>query len=123
VLSLTPVVAGTGRRLFDDPGHIVRLGLTDSTTFETSAVRLFLKPDPAQGTSGGVAPSSLSSLMPLGHQPPSSVAFCSSAHSKAFKNDSKSGGARSSPILKLGRFVTVSGPNLVARPSWLSRSR
>ena len=45
VLSLTPVVAGAGRRLFDDPGHLVRLRLTDSTTFETGAVRLFLKPD------------------------------------------------------------------------------
>ena len=44
VLSLTPVVAGAGRRLFDDPGHLVRLRLTDSTTFETGAVRLFLKP-------------------------------------------------------------------------------
>ena len=41
VLSLTPVVAGTGRRLFDDPGHLVRLRLTDSTTFETGAMRLF----------------------------------------------------------------------------------
>ena len=47
VLSLTPVVAGAGRRLFDDPGHLVRLRLTDSTTFETGAVRLFLKPDRA----------------------------------------------------------------------------
>ena len=27
VLSLTPVVAGAGRRLFDDPGHLVRLRL------------------------------------------------------------------------------------------------
>ncbi len=45
VLSLTPVVAGAGRRLFDDPGHLVRLRLTDSTTFETGAVRLFLEPD------------------------------------------------------------------------------
>src|SRR4051794_13108304 len=45
VLSLTPVVAGAGRRLFDDPGHLVRLRLTDSTTFETGAVRLLLKPD------------------------------------------------------------------------------
>src|SRR4051795_9378870 len=47
VLSLTPVVAGAGRRLFDDPGHLVRLRLTDSTTFETGSVRLFLKPDQA----------------------------------------------------------------------------
>ena len=47
VLSLTPVVAGAGRRLFDDPGHLVRLRLTDSTTFETGAVRLFLEPDHA----------------------------------------------------------------------------
>ena len=39
VLSLTPVVAGAGRRLFDDPGHLVRLRLTDSTTFDTGAVR------------------------------------------------------------------------------------
>ena len=42
VLSLTPVVAGAGRRLFDDPDHLVRLRLTDSTTFETGAVRLSL---------------------------------------------------------------------------------
>ena len=47
VLSVTPVVAGAGRRLFDDPGHLVRLRLTDSTTFETGAVRLFLEPDRA----------------------------------------------------------------------------
>src|SRR3954453_17310642 len=47
VLSVTPIVAGAGRRLFDDPGHLVRLRLTDSTTFETGAVRLFLKPDRA----------------------------------------------------------------------------
>lgn len=47
VLSLTPVVAGAGRRLFDDPSHLVRLRLTDSTTFETGAVRLFLEPDRA----------------------------------------------------------------------------
>src|SRR5690349_14121653 len=45
VLSITPVVAGAGRRLFDDPDHLVRLRLTDSTTFETGAVRLFLEPD------------------------------------------------------------------------------
>jgi dihydrofolate reductase len=47
VLSLTPVVAGTGRRLFDDPTHLVRLRLTNSTTFETGAVRLLLEPDHA----------------------------------------------------------------------------
>lgn len=47
VLSLTPVVAGAGRRLFDDPGQLVRLRLTDSTTFETGAVRLWLTPDRA----------------------------------------------------------------------------
>lgn len=47
VLSLMPVVAGAGRRLFDDPGHLVRMQLTDSTTFETGAVRLFLEPDRA----------------------------------------------------------------------------
>ncbi|MCW3038643.1 MAG: hypothetical protein JWM31_548 [Solirubrobacterales bacterium] len=47
VLSLTPVVAGSGRRLFDDPDHLVRLRLTDSTTFETGALRLFLRPDHA----------------------------------------------------------------------------
>jgi hypothetical protein len=35
------------RRLFDDPDHILRLRLTDSTTFETGAVRLFLEPDHA----------------------------------------------------------------------------
>jgi hypothetical protein len=40
------------RRLFDDPGHLVRLRLTDSTTFETGAVRLFLKPDHAPCTAG-----------------------------------------------------------------------
>jgi dihydrofolate reductase len=45
VLSVTPVVAGAGRRLFDDPGRLVRLRLTDTTTFETGAVRLFLEPD------------------------------------------------------------------------------
>jgi dihydrofolate reductase len=47
VLSITPVVAGAGRRLFDDPSHLIRLRLTDSTTFETGAVRLFLEPDHA----------------------------------------------------------------------------
>jgi dihydrofolate reductase len=45
VLSITPVVAGAGRRLFDDPRHLVRLRLTDSMTFETGAVRLLLEPD------------------------------------------------------------------------------
>jgi dihydrofolate reductase len=45
VLSITPVVAGPGRRLFDDPEQLVRLRLTESTTFETGAVRLFLHPD------------------------------------------------------------------------------
>src|SRR4051794_28308634 len=45
VLSLTPVVAGAGRRLFDDPSRLVRLRLIDSTTFETGAVRLVLEPD------------------------------------------------------------------------------
>ena len=47
VLSVAPVVAGAGRRLFDDPAQLVRLRLTDSTTFETGAVRLFLEPDQA----------------------------------------------------------------------------
>jgi hypothetical protein len=40
-------VVGDGRRLFDDPGHLVRLRRSDSTTFETGAVRLFLEPDRA----------------------------------------------------------------------------
>ena len=47
VLSITPVVAGAGRRLFDEPDQLVRLRLTDSATFETGAVRLFLEPEPA----------------------------------------------------------------------------
>src|SRR3954462_2069127 len=50
VLSLTPVVVGAGRRLFDDPGHLGRLRLTDSTTFETGAVPLSL--DPAASAPG-----------------------------------------------------------------------
>lgn len=45
VLSVTPVVVGAGRRLFDDPDQLVRLRLLDSTTFETGAVRLVLEPD------------------------------------------------------------------------------
>src|SRR4051812_20483017 len=48
VLSLTPVVAGAGRRVFDDPGHLFPLRLTHSTTFETGALRLFLRPGHAR---------------------------------------------------------------------------
>jgi len=44
VLSLALVVAGAGRRLFNDPGQLVRLRLTDSTAVETGAVRMFRRP-------------------------------------------------------------------------------
>jgi hypothetical protein len=30
--------------IVDDPGHLVRLRLSDSTTLKTGAVRLFLEP-------------------------------------------------------------------------------
>lgn len=45
VLSITPVVAGTGRRLFDAPDALVALTVTDTTPFESGAIRLRLEPD------------------------------------------------------------------------------
>jgi len=46
-LGIRPWGPEVDRRALDDPGHLVRLRLTDSTTFDTGAVRLFLEPDRA----------------------------------------------------------------------------
>ena len=44
VVAITPVVAGPGRRLFDDPGEVLPLRLTDTTVYEPGAVRLVYRP-------------------------------------------------------------------------------
>ncbi len=43
-LNMTPVVAGRGRRLFDDPSGLLTFDLTDTRTYPTGAVRLVLRP-------------------------------------------------------------------------------
>ncbi len=44
VVAITPVVAGPGRRLFDDPGELLPLRLTDTTVYEPGTVRLVYRP-------------------------------------------------------------------------------
>lgn len=48
-LNMTPVVAGRGRRLFDEPSGLLAFDLTDSRTYRTGAVHLVLRPAPAVG--------------------------------------------------------------------------
>lgn len=43
-LNLTPVVAGRGRRLFDEPSELLALDLVDSHTYATGTVHLVLRP-------------------------------------------------------------------------------
>lgn len=43
-LNMTPVVAGHGRRLFDEPSELLALDLVDSRTYPTGAVRLVCRP-------------------------------------------------------------------------------
>lgn len=50
-LNMTPVVAGRGRRLFDEPSELLAFDLVDSRTYATGAVRLVCRP-PARATEG-----------------------------------------------------------------------
>ena len=43
-LNVTPVVAGHGRRLFDEPSGLLAFDLVDSRTYPTGAVRLVCRP-------------------------------------------------------------------------------
>jgi dihydrofolate reductase len=43
-LNMTPVVAGRGRRLFDEPSGLLALDLADSRTYPTGALLLVLRP-------------------------------------------------------------------------------
>jgi dihydrofolate reductase len=43
-LNMTPVVAGHGRRLFDEPSSVLAFDLLDSRTYPTGAVRLVCRP-------------------------------------------------------------------------------
>ncbi|HEX4431447.1 MAG TPA: dihydrofolate reductase family protein [Frankiaceae bacterium] len=47
-LNMTPVVAGRGRRLFDEPSELLAFDLADSRTYPTGAVRLVIRPGRAQ---------------------------------------------------------------------------
>jgi dihydrofolate reductase len=48
-LNLTPVVAGRGRRLFDEPSALLAFDLVDSCTYTTGAVRLTCRPPAPAG--------------------------------------------------------------------------
>ncbi len=43
-LNMTPVVAGRGRRLFDEPSGLLAFDLVDTRTYPTGAVRLVCRP-------------------------------------------------------------------------------
>lgn len=43
-LNMTPVVAGRGRRLFDEPSKLLAFDLVESRTYPTGAVRLVCRP-------------------------------------------------------------------------------
>lgn len=43
-LNMTPVVAGRGRRLFDEPSDLLAFDLLDTRTYPTGAVRLVYRP-------------------------------------------------------------------------------
>src|SRR4051794_21945386 len=58
VLSLTPVVAGAGRRLFDDPGHLLRLRLTTARPSRPAPCGCSLRP---------IKPDRSYNRVPLGH--------------------------------------------------------
>jgi dihydrofolate reductase len=44
-LNLTPVVAGRGRRLFDEPSALLAFDLAQSRTYPTGAVHLVIRPN------------------------------------------------------------------------------
>ena len=48
-LNMTPVVAGRGRRLFDEPLGLLAFDLLDSRTYPTGAVRLVCRPPARAG--------------------------------------------------------------------------
>ena len=48
-LNMTPVVAGRGRRLFDEPSGLLAFDLLDSRTYPTGAVRLVCRPPARAG--------------------------------------------------------------------------
>jgi dihydrofolate reductase len=48
-LNMTPVVAGLGRRLFDQPSGLLAFDLLDSCTYPTGAVRLICRPQARAG--------------------------------------------------------------------------
>jgi dihydrofolate reductase len=50
-LNMTPVVAGRGRRLFDEPSSLLAFDLVDSHAYPTGAVRLVCRP-PGRPQSG-----------------------------------------------------------------------
>ena len=50
-LNMTPVVAGRGRRLFDEPSELLSFDLLDSRTYPTGAVRLVCRPSSRAGRS------------------------------------------------------------------------
>lgn len=50
-LNMTPVVAGRGRRLFDEPPALLAFDLVDSHTYPTGAVHLVMRP-PGRATAG-----------------------------------------------------------------------
>jgi dihydrofolate reductase len=45
-LNVTPVVAGRGRRLFDEPSELLAFDLVDSRAYPTGAVHFVLRPTP-----------------------------------------------------------------------------
>lgn len=48
-LNMTPVVAGGGRRLFDEPSDLLALDLVDIRAYPTGAVRLVCRPPARSG--------------------------------------------------------------------------
>jgi dihydrofolate reductase len=50
-LNMTPVIAGRGRRLFDEPAALLAFDLADSHAYPTGAVHLVLRP-PSRGQDG-----------------------------------------------------------------------
>lgn len=46
-LNVTPVLAGRGRRLFDEPAGLLAFQLVDSRTYPTGAVHLVIRPEQA----------------------------------------------------------------------------
>ncbi|MGW6129404.1 dihydrofolate reductase family protein [Cellulomonas sp. NPDC055163] len=53
LLNVTPVVAGRGRRLFDEPSDLLTFDLVDTRTYPTGAVRLVYRPSARAGDGPG----------------------------------------------------------------------